>query len=236
MKQSLLLFVALLCTILAPAQQVRVSGIVESADDAMPVIGCNVVIKSDTRGTITDIDGHFELDAKVGDILIVSYMGYKTQEIRVDKNAKPLHIVLESDNLVLEEVVAVGYGKMRKTDLTGAVSTVSADELLKTPASNITTALQGRAAGVTVTNSSGQPGEAATIRIRGIGSAIAGNDPLYVVDGVITSDISFLPANDIESMQILKDASAAAIYGSRGANGVIIITTKSGSQGKANIT
>lgn len=235
-KRYYFLFLALLYSLFASAQQVRVSGIVESSDDAMPVIGCNVVIKSDTRGTITDIDGRFALDANVGDVLVVSYIGYKPQEVRVEKNAKPLHIILESDNLVLEEVVAIGYGKMRKTDLTGAVSSVSAEELLKTPASNITTALQGRAAGVTVTNSSGQPGEAATIRIRGIGSAIAGNDPLYVVDGIITSDISFLPANDIESMQILKDASAAAIYGSRGANGVIIITTKSGKQGKANIT
>lgn len=235
-KRYYFLFLALLYSLFASAQQVRVSGIVESSDDAMPVIGCNVVIKSDTRGTITDIDGRFALDANVGDVLVVSYIGYKPQEVRVEKNAKPLHIILESDNLVLEEVVAIGYGKMRKTDLTGAVSSVSAEELLKTPVSNITTALQGRAAGVTVTNSSGQPGEAATIRIRGIGSAIAGNDPLYVVDGIITSDISFLPANDIESMQILKDASAAAIYGSRGANGVIIITTKSGKQGKANIT
>ncbi len=235
MKRSFYLFITLLVSLLTFAQQNYVSGVVLSSDDNMPIIGGNVVIKSSKTGTITDMDGFFALDAKIGDILIVSYMGYKTKEVKIE-NTSPLSIVLESDNLVLDEVVAVGYGKMRKTDLTGAVSTVTADELLKTPASNITTALQGRAAGVTVTNGSGQPGDAATIRIRGIGSAIAGNDPLYVVDGIITSDISFLPANDIESMQILKDASAAAIYGSRGANGVIIITTKSGKQGKASIT
>ena len=201
----------------------------------MPIIGCNVVVPSTTIGTITDVDGKFSLEVEKGTKLVVSYIGYQTQEVRV-ANSTPLRIVLEPDNLVLDEVVAVGYGKMRKSDLTGAVSTVSAEELLKSPSANITTALQGRAAGVTVTNGSGQPGDASTIRIRGIGSAIAGNDPLYVVDGIITSDISFLPANDIESMQILKDASASAIYGSRGANGVIIITTKSGGQGKANIT
>lgn len=235
MRRIFYFFITLLFSMLTFAQQTYVNGVVLSSDDKMPIIGGNVVIKSSTVGTITDVDGFFTLDAKIGDVLIVSYMGYKTQEVKVESTS-PLRIVLESDNLVLDEVVAVGYGKMRKSDLTGAVSTVTADELLKTPAPNITTALQGRAAGVTVTNGSGQPGDAASIRIRGIGSAIAGNDPLYVVDGIITSDISFLPANDIESMQILKDASAAAIYGSRGANGVIIITTKSGSKGKASIT
>lgn len=235
MRRNFHLFITLLFSTLALAQQNYITGIVESADEQAPIIGGNVMIKSSNVGTITDIDGFFTLDAKVGDVLVVSYIGYKSQEVLVESNS-PLHVVLELDNLVLQEVVAIGYGKMRKTDLTGAVSTVTAEELLKTPASNITTALQGRAAGVTVTNGSGQPGDAASIRIRGIGSAIAGNDPLYVVDGIITSDISFLPANDIESMQILKDASAAAIYGSRGANGVIIITTKSGKKGKASIS
>jgi TonB-linked SusC/RagA family outer membrane protein len=235
MKRIFYVFITLLFSMLTFAQQTYINGIVLSSDDKMPIIGGNVVIKSSTVGTITDVDGFFTLDAKIGDVLIVSYMGYKTQEVKIESTS-PLRIVLESDNLVLDEVVAVGYGKMRKSDLTGAVSTVTADELMRAPAPNITTALQGRAAGVTVTNGSGQPGDAASIRIRGIGSAIAGNDPLYVVDGIITSDISFLPANDIESMQILKDASAAAIYGSRGANGVIIITTKSGKKGKASIS
>lgn len=235
MKRIFYVFITLLFSMLTFAQQTYINGIVLSSDDKMPIIGGNVVIKSSPVGTITDVDGFFTLDAKIGDVLIVSYMGYKTQEVKIESTS-PLRIVLESDNLVLDEVVAVGYGKMRKSDLTGAVSTVTADELMRAPAPNITTALQGRAAGVTVTNGSGQPGDAASIRIRGIGSAIAGNDPLYVVDGIITSDISFLPANDIESMQILKDASAAAIYGSRGANGVIIITTKSGKKGKASIS
>ncbi len=217
------------------AQTLEVNGVVLTDDSSEPAVGANVVVKGTTLGTITDIDGRFSLSAKKGDIILFSYVGYKTEEVRVN-GSQPLRVTLHSDSEMLEEVVAVGYGKMRKQDLTGAIASVSADELTKTPAANITTALQGRAAGVTVTNGSGQPGDNATIRIRGIGSAIAGNDPLYVVDGVITSDISFLSASDIESMQILKDASSAAIYGSRGANGVIIITTKSGSQGKANIS
>jgi len=194
------------------------------------------MVKGTSNGTITDFDGNFSLQAKSGDVLQVSYMGYKTQEIKA--TASPMRITLQPDNVMLQEVVAVGYGTMRKSDLTGAVTSVSADELMKAPVSGLDQALQGRAAGVTVTTNSGQPGEAATIRIRGIGSAIGGNDPLYVVDGVITSDISFLAPNDIQSMEILKDASATAIYGSRGANGVIIVTTKTGvsAGAKPNIT
>ena len=162
-------------------------------------------------------------------------MGYKTQEVKVS-GAGPIRVTLVPDNVQLQEVVAIGYGTMKKSDLTGAVTSVSADQLLKAPVSGLDQALQGRAAGVTVTSASGQPGEAATIRIRGIGSAMGGNDPLYVVDGVITTDIKFLAPSDIQSMEILKDASATAIYGSRGANGVIIITTKTGSEGKVNVT
>ena len=230
---AILFFIS--CLTALSAQTITVTGTVFAEDGNEPVIGANVVVKGTTSGTVTDFDGAFSINAQKGAFLTVSYIGYKTEEVRINGTA-PLRIVLIPDTRVLEEVVAVGYGKMRKTDLTGAIATVSADELVRTPAANITTALQGRAAGVTVTNGSGQPGDGATIRIRGIGSAIAGNDPLYVVDGVITSDISFLSASDIASMQILKDASSAAIYGSRGANGVIIISTKSGQQGKANIS
>ncbi len=162
-------------------------------------------------------------------------MGYKPFEVKVS-NAGPIRVTLVPDNVQLQEVVAIGYGTMKKSDLTGAVTSVSADQLLKAPVAGIDQALQGRAAGVTVTTGSGQPGEAATIRIRGIGSALGGNDPLYVVDGVITGDIKWLSPSDIKSMEILKDASATAIYGSRGANGVILIETKSGGDGKINIT
>jgi TonB-linked SusC/RagA family outer membrane protein len=217
------------------AQSMTVTGVVMAQDEPDPVIGANVMVKGSTNGTITDFDGNFSISAKAGDVLHVSFMGYKSQEIKVT-NAGPLRITLVPDNVQLQEVVAIGYGTMKKSDLTGAVTSVSAEQLLKAPVSGLDQALQGRAAGVTVTSGSGQPGEAATIRIRGIGSAMGGNDPLYVVDGVITGDIKWLAPSDIQSMEILKDASATAIYGSRGANGVIIITTKTGSEGKVNVT
>lgn len=235
MRKIFSLFVALSLVLTAWAQQMNVSGIVMAEGEPDPVIGANVMLKGTTNGTITDFDGNFTISAKKGDVLVFSYMGYQSQEITV-QNAGPIRVTLKSDAVELEEFVAVGYGTMKKSDLTGAVTSVKADDLSKAPVAGLDQALQGRAAGVTVTTNSGQPGQGATIRIRGIGSAIGGNDPLYVVDGVITSDISFLAPNDIESMEILKDASATAIYGSRGANGVIIVTTKTGGTGKANVS
>lgn len=235
MKKRIFLFTLMALTGLGMwAQNLTVQGVVMAQDEPDPVIGASVIIKGTTTGTVTDFDGNFELQAKVGDVLQVSFMGYKSQEVKV-ANAGPIRVTLAPDNVMLQEVVAVGYGTMKKSDLTGAVTSIKADDLLKAPVSGLDQALQGRAAGVTVTSNSGQPGEGATIRIRGIGSALGGNDPLYVVDGVITSDIKWLSPTDIKSMEILKDASAAAIYGSRGANGVILITTKSGGEGKVNI-
>ena len=235
MKRILTISVLVMVALGIWAQGMTVTGVVMAQDEPDPVIGANVMVKGSTNGTITDFDGNFSLSAKAGDVLQVSFMGYKSQEIKVT-NAGPIRVTLVPDNVQLQEVVAIGYGTMKKSDLTGAVTSVSADQLLKAPVSGLDQALQGRAAGVTVTSSSGQPGEAATIRIRGIGSAIGGNDPLYVVDGVITGDIKWLSPSDIKSMEILKDASATAIYGSRGANGVILITTKSGGEGKINIS
>ena len=231
-----LIAILLPCSLWAQSQ--TVTGVVMAEGEPDPVIGANVVLKGTTIGTITDFDGNFSIEAKTGDVLVFSYLGYKTQEVKVANANAPVKVTLVSDNVMLDEVVAIGYGAMKKSDLTGAVTSVKAEELTKAPVAGLDQALQGRAAGVTVTTNSGQPGEAATIRIRGIGSAIGGNDPLYVVDGVITSDISFLAPNDIQSMEILKDASATAIYGSRGANGVILVTTKSGTQtgAKPNIT
>lgn len=233
---SLLMLILLVCgTTLAMAQELTATGVVMAEGEPDPVIGANVMVKGTSTGTITDFDGKFSLQVKKGAVLVVSYMGYETQEVTVS-NSNPIRITLKSDSKMLDEVVAVGYGVMKKSDLTGAVTSVSADALAKAPVANLSQALQGRAAGVTVTTNSGQPGQAATIRIRGIGSAMGGNDPLYVVDGVITSDISFIAPNDIQSMEILKDASATAIYGSRGANGVIIVTTKNGGEGKVNVS
>lgn len=230
--KKLLLFCAMVFAAVTVSADV-ITGVVMAEGEPDPVIGANIMVKGTTNGTITDFDGNFELQAKAGDVLVVSYMGYKSQEVKA--TAAPMRITLQPDNVMLDEVVAIGYGTMKKSDLTGSVASVKADELLKAPVSGLDQALQGRAAGVTVTSGSGQPGEGATIRIRGIGSAMGGNDPLYVVDGVITGDIKWLSPTDIKSMEILKDASAAAIYGSRGANGVILITTKSGGEGKMNI-
>ena len=232
MKKLILFFTVLFAAVSVHAQ--TITGVVMAEGEPDPVIGANIMVKGTTNGTITDFDGNFQLQAKPGDILVVSYMGYKTQEVAA--TAAPMRITLQPDNVMLDEVVAVGYGTMKRSDLTGAVTSVKAEQLTKTPAAGIDQALQGRAAGVTVTTGSGQPGEGATIRIRGIGSALGGNEPLFVVDGVITKDISFLAPTDIASMEILKDASAAAIYGSRGANGVILISTKTGGEGKVNVS
>lgn len=235
MKRITLLFLSFLSLSVAMAQDLNVQGTVLASDDPNPVTGASIAVQGTSNGTISDLDGNFSLKVKSGDVLVVSFIGYKSQEFKVT-SAAPIKVTLEPDNMMLEEVVAIGYGTMKKSDLTGAVSSVKAEQLQRSPVSGLDQALQGRAAGVTVNANSGQPGEAATIRIRGIGSAIGGSDPIYVVDGVITDNIAFLSPNDIESTEILKDASATAIYGSRGANGVIIVTTKNGSKGKASIS
>ncbi|MFI3239577.1 MAG: TonB-dependent receptor [Bacteroidales bacterium] len=220
----------------AYAQSITVTGNVISAEDYYPLIGVNVVVKNgDGVGTITDFDGNFTINVEKGSTLAFSYIGYTPIERKITSET-PLEITLESNAIVLNEVVAVGYGTMKKSDLTGAVTSVKASDLQKTPAAGLDQALQGRAAGVTVNANSGQPGAAAEVRIRGIGT-VNDSSPIYVVDGVIVSDIMFLNPSDIESTEILKDASSTAIYGSRGANGVILVTTKKGSNtGKANIT
>lgn len=231
--KKLILFCAVVFAAVAVHADV-ITGVVMAEGEPDPVIGANIMVKGTTNGTITDFDGNFELQAGAGDILVVSYMGYKSQEVKA--LASPMRITLIPDNVMLEEVVAIGYGTMKKSDLTGALSSVDPEDLKKSNAARLDQALQGKAAGVTVNANSGQPGAAATIRIRGIGSAIGGSDPIYVVDGVITDNISFLAPSDITSTEILKDASATAIYGSRGANGVILVTTKNGTKGKANIS
>lgn len=221
--------------ILFAQNSVRVAGVVIGEEDNLPVIGANVTVKGTTQGTITDLDGNFDLSVAVGSTLNVSYMGYITHEQKITASNASMRIVLKSDTYLLDEFVAVGYGVMKKSDLTGAVSSVKADQLQKTPASGLDQALQGKVAGVTVNANTGQPGAEAEVRIRGIGT-VNESGPLYVVDGVMVSNISFLSPNDIESTEILKDASATAIYGSRGANGVILVTTKQGKEGKSTIS
>ena len=231
---SVILFV--LVAQIISAQSVKVTGVVTAAEDKLPLPGVSIIVQGVTGlGTITDLDGKYSINVPQGKNLTFRYVGYKEQVIAV-KQATVINVIMESDSKMLDEVVAIGYGTMKKSDLTGSVTSIKSDALQKTPAAGLDQALQGRAAGVTVNANSGQPGAAASIKIRGIGTVMGGSDPIYVVDGMITTNISFLNPNDIERTEVLKDASATAIYGSRGANGVILVTTKKGKEGKTNIS
>jgi TonB-linked SusC/RagA family outer membrane protein len=216
-------------------EKVKVTGrIINQSDET--VIGASIVEKgSSTNGTVSDINGHFNLNVSLGATLVISYIGYKTQEIAVG-NQTTLRITLAETAEDLEEVVVVAYGTMRKSDLTGAINQVSANDIALAGVSNPIQAIQGRAPGVTVMTTNG-PGSTPSIRIRGNGSIDAGNEPLYVVDGfpLMDNDLNAINPNDIESIEILKDASSTAIYGSRGSNGVIMVTTKTGSKGRNNL-
>ena len=208
-------------------QTIKVTGqVVDQNGEAL--IGATVRLKGAQSGVVTDFDGNFSIDAPSNGTLLVSYVGYKDREFAIRGRANLNQIQLESDALMLDQVVVVGYGVQKKADLTGSVSIVNADELKRVSNSNISTMLEGKVAGVSVTSDS-QPGADPTVRIRGIGTLNGNQAPLYVIDGVPmgTSIRDFSP-NDIETIQVLKDASAGAIYGSRAANGVVIITTKGG--------
>ena len=233
-KSSMALAVMMMLPLAASAQSIKVQGQVIAAADGEPLPGVTVQIDGTNIATVTDIDGRYTIDAKAKGRLKFSYIGFKTLTKQFTTSST-MDIKLDDDSNMLDEVVAIGYGSLKKSDLTGAVATISADQLKKTPAANVDQALQGRAAGVTVNASSGQPGAAASVRIRGIGT-VNDSNPIYVVDGVICSDISFLAPSDIESTEILKDASSTAIYGSRGANGVVLITTKKGDKGHAQVS
>lgn len=221
----------LLCLIplYAFSQSVVIRGIVKDARGET-VIGASVVEKGTTHGTITDLDGNFELQVDPKSTLVVSFVGFKTQEIPVNGKTS-FNIILKEDTEVLDEVVVIGYGTARKSDVTGSIASVGGEQLREVPANNITYALQNRVAGVDLSQTSSQPGATMQIRIRGTRSLTASNDPLIVLDGIpFMGNISDINPNDIKSMDILKDASSTAIYGSRGANGVILITTDKGVQ------
>ncbi|MBN1143775.1 MAG: TonB-dependent receptor [Bacteroidales bacterium] len=213
-------------------QQVAIKGTITDASTQEPLPGANVQVKGTTRGAVADVDGNFSIDAKAGDVLVVSFIGYMPEEITVT-NQTVLNVALAPDVQSLEEVVVVGYGTQKRIEVTGAVTSVTSEKLTAIPTGTLDQALQGRAAGVTVINN-GAPGTAPTMRVRGI-NTVNNNDPLYVVDGVIASSIAGINPNDIESMQILKDASTTAIYGSQGSNGVIMITTKKGSSAAKSV-
>lgn len=213
----------------------RVKGQVVSAAGE-PVIGANVVIDGTTTGTITDLDGRFLLDARRGDRLRISYIGY-TDRLVVVNGEEALRIVLQEDTKALEEVVVIGYGTARKSDLTGSLSQVTGESFAEQNVTRIDQALQGRAPGIQVANTVGAPGGDVRIRIRGTNSVLGDNNPLFVIDGFVGADFDLLNPDDIKSIEILKDASSTAIYGSRGANGVVLITTKGGAgDGKVKVT
>lgn len=253
MKASTILITlfVLFSTIVAHGQ-ISVSGQVKSNENGETLPGVSVSIKGKTEGVITDIDGNYKLSVDEGVTLVFRFVGFETKEIIVGNQAI-IDVVLNESVSALDEVVVVAYGEVKKKDITGSVSVVKGDEMMKTVSTSLDQALQGRAAGVQVTQVSGQPGGQTSIRIRGSSSVNAGNEPLYVIDGMLISSSSSdidaggtfgAPMNalatinpaDIESIQILKDASATALYGSRGANGVVLITTKRGTTGQTSIT
>jgi len=194
-----------------------------------PVAGATVLVKGSSKIVATDIDGNFTIDAKSGDVLKITFIGMVNKEITVGKESN-IQIKLAYDSIAIDEVVAIGYGSQNKNDVTGAVTVIKADDLISVPSVSAEQALQGRAAGVTIINS-GSPGNSPTVRVRGVGT-LGDNNPVFVVDGVVTDDISNLNANDIESMSVLKDAATTSVFGSLGANGVIVVTTKHGGDGK----
>ena len=256
MKKFLLLFAALSFSVQLLAQTHRVTGIVTGSDD-QPLAGVSVIEKGTLNGVASDIDGKFSLTVKAEATLEFSFIGYKTEEIALAPSQTTISVKMVEDYQALDEVVVVGYGTVRKSDLTGSVASVSADDFKSTVITNADQLLQGRVAGVQVTQNSGAPGGAASIRIRGASSINSSNEPLYVIDGIPFSGdgtetggfswaggtggqtkvnpLSTIAPGDIISMDVLKDASATAIYGAAGANGVVIINTRRGQKGSVRL-
>ncbi len=239
--------------------EVQISGRISDGDTGEPLPGVSVLVKGTTQGTITDTDGNYKITVDESAVLVFSFVGYKTQEVTVGTNST-LNIVLASDVTALSEIVVVGYGTQQRRDITGSVASISSQDIKNIPVTSFENAIQGQLAGVQVSETSGEPGAGPTIRVRGLGSISAGNEPLYVVDGFpisknvdvgvqgdlfrrraafrppTSNPLATINPNDIESIEVLKDASAAAIYGSRGSNGVILITTKKGTrEGKPTV-
>ena len=230
-----LLLMATMITLGVSAQNVTVKGTVTDKTGET-VIGATVVEKGKTsNGSTTDFDGNYKVSVPKNATLVISYVGMKTKEVAV-KGQTTINVVLEDDAKMLEEVVAIGYGTMKKKDLTGAVATINSETLNAIPVNTAAEALAGKLAGVNITTTEGSPDAEVTIRVRGGGSITQSNDPLFIVDGFPVASISDIPASDIEDITVLKDASSTAIYGSRGANGVILVTTKSGKEGKVKVS
>ena len=250
MKRKLMLLMACLMIGigLVNAQVKKVTGHVTSDEDGLPVVGASVLVKGTTVGTVTDIDGNFTLNnvPSSAGTLIISFIGLQTQEVDI----KPVvNVVLKSDSEVLDEVMVVAYGTAKKSSFTGSATNIHADQITSGSRESIDKALSGKVTGVRIASATGDPGSMGEMNIRGVGSINGSTTPLYVIDGVIMksdndmsyygksqSVLSTLNPDDIESMTILKDAAAASLYGSRAANGVVIITTKSGKEGKTRVS
>jgi len=228
------LLVALILSGTLLAQNINVGGVVVDKKTAEPLIGATVMQKGATNGTVTDIDGKFAFALPVGSTLLISYIGYISQEMVIKDNAQ-LRILMESNTKNLEEVVVVGYGTQKVKDMTAPLSTVKGTDLSKQTTSGAMSALQGKMAGVQIVNN-GEPGKGPDVKIRGLGSIGEYGNPLYVVDGVFVDNIDFLSSSDIEDLTVLKDASASAIYGVRAANGVVLVTTKKGKMDQVNVS
>ncbi|PTX21250.1 TonB-linked SusC/RagA family outer membrane protein [Pontibacter mucosus] len=235
MKRKFLLLVMCLLTFhLSFAQNtITVQGRVTDAETGQPLIGAGVVVQGTTTGAQTDADGNYTLSAPADGTLTFNYLGYKATSVPIN-NRTSINVQMETDAATLQEVVVTGYGVQEKRDVTGSIASVKSEELVRQASQNPVSSLQGKVAGVNITNT-GQPGASPQIRIRGTGSALGSADPLYVVDGTFVDNLSFLNPADIESIEILKDASSAAIYGVRAANGVVLVTTKRGRSGEATV-
>lgn len=233
-QSILLICVFIITSVDVFAQTTTVTGVVtDTSNETLP--GVSVYNRTSLSGSITDIDGNYSIKASVGDIIEYSYVGMETQSHKVKSNVDIINVVLEQDSELLQDIVVIGYGSAKKADLTGAISNVKAEEIMKQPSMNAIQSVQGKLAGVNIV-STGTPGANPTMTIRGMGTALGGRDPLYIVDGFPVDNISTISPTDILSMNVLKDASSASIYGLRAANGVVMITTKRGESGNPRIS
>lgn len=229
-----MLLVAALFAMTAYAQKIKVTGTVVDGQNNEPLTGVTVKEKGVSNGVITDINGNYSISVEANATLQFTYMGFSMQEVAVNKRTR-INVTMESDSKMLDELIVIGYGVQRKSDVTGSISSIQGKDINSQPVSSTLQALQGRAAGVNIIQNTGAPGSNTTIKIRGTGT-VNDSDPLYVVDGFIVDNIDYLNPNDIENVEIFKDAASSAVYGSRAANGVVAITTKSGKSGKTKIT
>nr|WP_320119280.1 TonB-dependent receptor [uncultured Marinifilum sp.] len=234
MKKTVLFLVMAFFCLHTFAQKHAVTGLVTSSEDGMTLPFASVVVKGTTIGTSTDMDGKYTIEVSNEDVLVFSLIGFTTQEIPVGDKTE-INVIFDVETTGLDEVVVVGYGVQKKSAVTGAISSIKAEDIQKMPIQRAEQAIQGQVAGVQVAANSGQPGSGISVKIRGVGTT-GNSQPLYIVDGNPVGDISYLASTDIGSMEVLKDASASAIYGARGANGVVIVTTKKGTKGAAKLT